>query len=610
MAAKRKQDEKHLKTLREIVSLAHNKHCFDCHQRGPTYINMTTGSYVCTACSGILRGINPPHRVKSISMTSFTPDEMEFIKCHGNDFCRKVWLGLFDSRTNPEPDSKDEQKVRDFMTQKYEKKRWYVAPTDAMKEEARKMNEIVDKKSETRPLKTLLGSNVPKINVQTTKSNSLPHPPAGVSIAKPVADLPRATAPVITQEKKSASFDLLADFGGDPFANTAPAAAPAPQQQQYTSIAQSASTDGFANFESAFANNFVAPAQPPPAVVPAADATAFSSAMPQSSSTHSGFGAFTTPAMPQQNTVMSPSTASTPGQASMTSSTGSDKYAALAELDTVFSVVGPNVDWEGKVEAPTSTSTGGSGLNQNWTNGGGSSSWTTPSSGAFGSNWNTVSNTVSATNAFSSGPNPFGVSSSPFGQPAPVSSATAVPNPFLASSPPQPGGAFSQSGFGQFGGHSTAPPATQNTGGFGAAFANSTTSTNSQTPFAVQNGGLNSANWNGSAQQQQHPNQTQNLFAMPNSFQTSAAAQSQASGASFLGTTPANQFGGKVGQQQGFGQQPFASAAFGQQQSQGFVANWNTAPAPAAPAASSNPFMNLASQQAAPPRGSSTNPFL
>ena len=31
------------------------------------------------------RGLNPPHRVKSISMTSFTPEEMEFLKSRGND---------------------------------------------------------------------------------------------------------------------------------------------------------------------------------------------------------------------------------------------------------------------------------------------------------------------------------------------------------------------------------------------------------------------------------------------------------------------------------------------------------------------------------------------
>ena len=55
-------------------------------------------------------------------------------------FCRKVWLGLYDSRKNPEPDSKDENKIRDFMINKYEKKRWYCAPTETMHEDARKMN--------------------------------------------------------------------------------------------------------------------------------------------------------------------------------------------------------------------------------------------------------------------------------------------------------------------------------------------------------------------------------------------------------------------------------------------------------------------------------------
>ncbi|GAA6071361.1 arf-GAP domain and FG repeat-containing protein 1a isoform X1 [Tachysurus ichikawai] len=53
-SAKRKQEEKHLKMLREMTSLAHNRKCFDCDQRGPTYTNMTNGSFVCTSCSGIL----------------------------------------------------------------------------------------------------------------------------------------------------------------------------------------------------------------------------------------------------------------------------------------------------------------------------------------------------------------------------------------------------------------------------------------------------------------------------------------------------------------------------------------------------------------------------
>ena len=52
--SKKKQEEEHLKLLREMVALPHNKQCFDCHQRGPTYLNMTIGSFICTSCSGLL----------------------------------------------------------------------------------------------------------------------------------------------------------------------------------------------------------------------------------------------------------------------------------------------------------------------------------------------------------------------------------------------------------------------------------------------------------------------------------------------------------------------------------------------------------------------------
>ena len=31
-----------------------NKKCFECQQRGPTYVDITVGSFVCTKCSGML----------------------------------------------------------------------------------------------------------------------------------------------------------------------------------------------------------------------------------------------------------------------------------------------------------------------------------------------------------------------------------------------------------------------------------------------------------------------------------------------------------------------------------------------------------------------------
>lgn len=63
------------------------------------------------------RGITPPHRVKSISMATFSSDEIEFIRSHGNDTCAKTWLGLWD------PKRVLTQDQRDLMVDKYERKR-------------------------------------------------------------------------------------------------------------------------------------------------------------------------------------------------------------------------------------------------------------------------------------------------------------------------------------------------------------------------------------------------------------------------------------------------------------------------------------------------------
>ncbi|XP_041482649.1 arf-GAP domain and FG repeat-containing protein 1-like isoform X1 [Lytechinus variegatus] len=252
MASKRKQDDKHLKQLREMVSKEHNKTCFECNQRGPTYVDMTIGTFVCTSCSGILRGINPPHRVKSISMASYTAAEMTFLEKNGNEVCRHIWLGLYDSKSQPGPESKEDTKVRDYLVQKYEKKRWYVEPGQAAVLAAAKAKEVAEsaeRKStssshstpEPKPLKSLIGSNAAPIKVSQPPGHST----STHNISKP---------PTLAQTaNKQKSVDLLADLGGDPFASASqPAAqtggfgqAPFGQATQQSPFGQPAQQAGF-----------------------------------------------------------------------------------------------------------------------------------------------------------------------------------------------------------------------------------------------------------------------------------------------------------------------------------------------------------------------------
>ncbi|XP_016123469.1 arf-GAP domain and FG repeat-containing protein 1-like isoform X2 [Sinocyclocheilus grahami] len=402
-SAKRKQEEQHLKMLREMTSLAPNRKCFDCDQRGPTYANMTVGSFVCTSCSGILRGLNPPHRVKSISMTTFTQQEIEFLQKHGNEVCKPIWLGLYDDRNLAVPDFREPQKVKEFLQDKYEKKRWYVPP-----EQAKMVTSVhasvsgssassTSSTPEVRPLKTLLGESVPTLHLnKNTPSQS------------PVVSRTQLTQ----QQHQDRKFDLLSDLGGDIFAaphsqstgnanfanfahfnshsvqnvnsnaefanfeafnssaapNTAtfPSAPQAPFQPaqpvysslpfsrsvgEFTSslppLAMHSSSSGLANANFANFDNFPKSCS--------ADFASFSSTQSNSVGEGHKVEAFSVPAdryaalanlanvfgsKPEQGTSSAPPSAGVGPQAALL---GGNRYAALAELDNVFSSSAPNV---------------------------------------------------------------------------------------------------------------------------------------------------------------------------------------------------------------------------------------------------------------------------
>uniref|UniRef100_UPI00358DD967 arf-GAP domain and FG repeat-containing protein 1-like isoform X2 n=1 Tax=Myxine glutinosa TaxID=7769 RepID=UPI00358DD967 len=216
-AARKRQEEKEQRVLRELVTLPGNRRCFDCDQRGPTYANITVGAFVCTACGGLLRGLNPPHRVKSISMTTFSQQEIEFLQNHGNEICRSIWLGLYKDGI-PTPDHRDPMKVKEFLQAKYENKRWYVPAEQARVLAAGTKGQLETTKGANNTL-----IQQPAISVRPISQMSKPPPskPFPTSMSLP------APGPATGAHTSSSSnLDLLADLGS-PFAR--PSIAPVPQ---------------------------------------------------------------------------------------------------------------------------------------------------------------------------------------------------------------------------------------------------------------------------------------------------------------------------------------------------------------------------------------------
>ncbi|XP_028729943.1 arf-GAP domain and FG repeat-containing protein 1 isoform X7 [Peromyscus leucopus] len=577
-SAKRKQEEKHLKMLRDMTGLPHNRKCFDCDQRGPTYVNMTVGSFVCTSCSGSLRGLNPPHRVKSISMTTFTQQEIEFLQKHGNEVCKQIWLGLFDDRSSAIPDFRDPQKVKEFLQEKYEKKRWYVPPEQA--KVVASVHASISGSSasstsstpEVKPLKSLLGDAAPALHLN--KGTPSQSPVVGRSQGQ-------------QQEKKQ--FDLLSDLGSDIFA------APAPQSTATANFAnfahfnshaaQNSANADFANFDafgqSSGSSNFGgfptashSPFQPQTTAFTVLSSSCsfgeFTSAFPLQA-THSGsagsvnanfahfdnfpksssadFGTF--------STSQSHQTASTVSKVS-TNKAGlqtADKYAALANLDNIFSA--------GQVPSHSSASSDKyaalAELDSVFSSAATSSNAYTSTSNASSSVFGTVPVGASAqTQPASSGPAPFGAtpSTNPFVAATGPSAASST-NPFQTNAR----GATGLSGAM----HSQVFPHAHFAATFGTASMSMPAGFGTPAPYSLP------TSFSGSFQQPAFPTQA--------AFPQQTAFSQQPNGAGFAT----------------FGQTKPVVTPFGQV---------------AAAGVSSNPFMPGAPTGQFPTGSSSTNPFL
>lgn len=550
-------------------------------------------------------------------MASFTPEEMDFIKCHGNEYCRKVWLGLYDNSLSSQTEGRDESKVKDFMTQKYERKRYYVAPTESMKDEAVRMNEaVISKTPGTKPLKSLLGENAPKLQVGTTPQK------APVSATPPpISSTPQSPGNLSLQSSKSSgstAMDLLGDLGGDPFASS-------------TQQARPPAGGGFADF-----GNF--------------GSTATSSHPPftQAAPLQPG-GSVSKPAQQSFNGFMS-TTAKVPA-----SGGGGDKYSNLSDLFSVETKAeeAPSTGWSSSLNSSTSGGVSWNSASTSSSSGGINWGGDTTSSHSGGVNWNSSSSqpvssssglswgggggtSTAASNSswggapataqsnglgvpgnpflYASVANPFGGSSntslasqSAMG----MSGATNAPhaNPFGGQPVASSGGfgaygaqptAVSQGGFGQFGG----TQASSAGAGFGGQFG-----TQAGNPgagfggagygghFGVQNGGFG-ANTSSAG-----------FGAAQTNTATSYGGQQQGFGAGFgsqqggFGGMPGAGFGAQPGQ--GFPQQQ-PGGGFGAQQGFGMPqggAGWGQANPTV------NPFMSTAQQYSAPKTGA-TNPFL
>ncbi len=106
----------------KIKKREENKKCFDCGEKGTTYVCTDFGTFICSRCAGILRELN--FKVKGISVSIFNQKEIDLLEKNGNEVAYGIWMAKYKEGKDKKPNNKNDDELREFLKKKYKDKKW------------------------------------------------------------------------------------------------------------------------------------------------------------------------------------------------------------------------------------------------------------------------------------------------------------------------------------------------------------------------------------------------------------------------------------------------------------------------------------------------------
>lgn len=112
--------------LEKLLKKIENKECADCRTKSPSWASILFGTFICIRCSGFHRELSTSYaKVKSVDLDKWPNGVAELYTKINNNVANKYWeYKLEDNDINFKKLKDDDNYLRDYIFDKYQRKRW------------------------------------------------------------------------------------------------------------------------------------------------------------------------------------------------------------------------------------------------------------------------------------------------------------------------------------------------------------------------------------------------------------------------------------------------------------------------------------------------------